>query len=110
MSNSTTGLISDIQRFSIQDGPGIRTTVFLKGCPLGCLWCHNPETRSGSPQVAFYKAKCIGCGRCFEACRNGAIIEANERVDRAKCRMCGSCAEACPSEALKLIGEEKGYR
>ncbi len=98
------GLIFDIQRLSLHDGPGIRTTVFLKGCPLRCLWCHNPESRSSTPQIAFYKTKCIGCGRCIQACTNDAIVQNEQRIDRAKCKACGGCAEACPSEALQLIG------
>lgn len=99
-----TGLIFDIQRFSIHDGPGIRTTVFLKGCPVSCLWCHNPESRSAAPQIAFYKSKCIGCGRCASACPHGAILETVTRLDRSLCRVCGACAEKCPTEALQLVG------
>ena len=82
-----TGIIFDIQRFSVHDGPGIRTTVFMKGCPLRCRWCHNPEGLSGAPQVQFLREACIGCGRCGGA-----------RTPRA--------VEACPSEALKLLGAE----
>ena len=100
----TTGLIFDIQRFSLHDGPGIRTTVFLKGCPLRCLWCHNPESRSSSPEIAFYKAKCIGCGRCAEACPNDSLLSGDERIDRVKCRVCGECVQVCPSEALQMVG------
>lgn len=98
------GLIFDIQRFSIHDGPGIRTTVFLKGCSLSCLWCHNPESISGKVQLAFYKTKCIACGRCVETCRNGGIVQDEPRVDRMACRVCGDCASKCPTEALQVIG------
>lgn len=100
----TKGLISDIQRFSLHDGPAIRTTVFLKGCPLTCLWCHNPESRSGRPEIAFYKAKCIACGRCAKACSNNSLIPGDERIDRVKCRVCGECVQLCPSEALQIVG------
>ena len=100
----TKGLIFDIQRFSLHDGPGIRTTVFLKGCPLACLWCHNPESRSCAPEIAFYKAKCIGCGRCADACRHDALLPGDDRIDRSKCRVCGKCAGVCPSEALRMVG------
>jgi len=101
------GDIFDIQRFSIHDGPGIRTTVFFKGCPLSCKWCHNPESRGSARQLAFYATKCISCGRCITACSNEAIIQDSKRVDRAKCQVCGSCAEACPAEALKMIGKKQ---
>ncbi len=99
-----TGLVFDIQRFSLHDGPGIRTTVFLKGCPMRCLWCHNPESLSDKPEIAFYKAKCIDCGRCAEACPNQALGPGDRRIDRAKCRACGECVRACPAEALQMIG------
>ncbi|MBI2841997.1 MAG: glycyl-radical enzyme activating protein [Armatimonadetes bacterium] len=98
------GIISDIQRFAVHDGPGIRTTVFLKGCPMRCLWCHNPEARSNESQLAFYANKCIDCGLCAAACPNGAILSGDRRVDRERCCVCGACADACPSGALELIG------
>ena len=99
------GLIFDIQRFSTHDGPGIRTTVFFKGCPLRCLWCHNPESQSIHPEIMFAPDKCIGCGRCFKACPEGAIRpDVPGRIMREKCTGCGRCAEACVSGALSLAG------
>ena len=71
--NDVKGVITDIQRFSVHDGPGIRTVVFLKGCPLRCAWCHNPETNRSQREIAFYKDNCIGCGECIKACLTGAM-------------------------------------
>ena len=102
----STGLISDIQRFCIHDGPGIRTTVFFKGCPLRCLWCHNPETHRYSKELMFYPEKCIGCGECLAACPRHAIVPGEDRVDRSKCLACGTCAATCYAEALVLCGKE----
>lgn len=104
------GRIFDIQRFSIHDGPGIRTTVFLKGCPLRCLWCHNPEGISPEPELMFFEYKCLGCGTCFRACPVGALTPSSAgeknvpRLDRERCTGCGQCAEACPGEAWRLVG------
>jgi glycyl-radical enzyme activating protein len=102
------GRIVEIERFATHDGPGIRTTVFLKGCPLRCLWCHNPETKKGHAEVSFLEANCIGCGACAEACSAGAHVFANavHTFDRLACRQCGACVEACPARALELVGRQ----
>lgn len=101
-------LITDIQRFSLSDGPGIRTTVFFKGCNMHCTWCHNPETLSMDRDLMFYPAKCIGCGRCFSTCENGAhkIENGIHIIDRSLCTKCGKCAEKCYAEALTMSGKE----
>jgi pyruvate formate lyase activating enzyme len=93
-----TGIVFNIQRYSIHDGPGIRTTVFLKGCPLSCSWCHNPESQSFSPEIMLFSKRCIGCGKCAEVCKHEALLE------RDKCVTCGSCAEACYAKARELVG------
>jgi len=102
------GLIFNIQRFSIHDGPGIRTTVFFKGCNLRCFWCHNPESIHKKPQIQIFQSKCIGCGRCFEVCpENLHKTISNERVFiRDLCRACGKCAESCYAGALVMTGKE----
>jgi pyruvate formate lyase activating enzyme len=108
MESEVKGRILNIQHFSIQDGPGIRTTVFFKGCPLNCLWCHNPESISFRPELAVYKEFCIGCGRCLEVCPNGChqIVDNIKIFKRELCQGCGFCAEACCTEALVLKGKE----
>jgi pyruvate formate lyase activating enzyme len=104
-----TGRIFDIQRFSIHDGPGIRTTVFFKGCPLRCRWCHNPEGVRPEPQLSFQADLCIGCGECLSVCPNAVhvVTDDGEHVlERDRCTVCGRCAEACPSRALEVVGRE----
>lgn len=98
--------VFDIQRFALHDGPGIRTTVFLKGCPLNCLWCHNPESKRPEPQLGFLEKNCVGCGRCVEACPQKVHRLENgvHRLDRERCRACGRCVGVCPNHALKLYG------
>ncbi len=105
---ATTGTTFDIKKFSIHDGPGIRTTVFLKGCPLGCLWCHNPESRSTKPELHFFENRCILSGDCVTVCPNNAIsfVEDIRIWDSNLCQLCGKCAEACPTEAIQLVGKD----
>jgi len=99
--------IFNIQNFSIQDGPGIRTTVFLKGCPLRCEWCANPESQNAHPEIMLLDIKCIKCGICVDVCPVGAItIADNIRViDRNKCNLCMKCAESCPTGAIEAVGQ-----
>lgn len=101
------GTIFDIKSFAIHDGSGIRTTVFLKGCPLRCRWCHNPEGLSPRPQKWWFANKCIGCRLCVAACKNGALHHTQEdgtSIDRELCKGCGMCVSACPTEALCYDG------
>ena len=104
--NKRKGLIFNIQRFSIHDGPGIRTTVFIKGCPLRCLWCSNPESWNPYPEIMASDLRCIKCGRCAQVCPVGAITidELGRKIDRAKCNLCLRCIEACLTEAIILSG------
>ena len=101
-----TGLTFNIQQFSTEDGPGIRTTVFFKGCPLRCAWCHNPEGLRPAPDLMWYDVRCIGARECLRACTEDALALTPEgmRIDRVRCSVCGACAQACPAAALEVIG------
>jgi pyruvate formate lyase activating enzyme len=105
--NSQSAIITNIQGFSIHDGPGIRTVVFFKGCPLSCQWCANPECLSGKPQIGFLENLCSHCGKCLEVCANKAIrhAEGEHRIDYSRCKTCGSCKDQCYSGALVRYGE-----
>lgn len=103
------GRIFDIQRFSIHDGPGIRTTVFLKGCPLHCLWCSNPESISPKPQLSYVVDRCIACGECLKVCEPRAITQdaaGKAVIDRSRCTNCGACAPVCDAKALEMVGRD----
>lgn len=99
-------LVFDIKRGALEDGPGIRTTVFLKGCNLRCLWCQNPESIQAEAEIAFYAGDCLRCGACEAACPRGAIsLSRPGRIDRRRCDRCGDCVRVCPGRGLRLIGE-----
>ena len=100
--------IFNIQRFSIHDGPGIRTTVFFSGCPLRCLWCHNPESHEAKPQMAYFANRCMRCGACVAACPQGALSLDDTHVITAveRCIACGKCLAVCPTQARKRYGED----
>lgn len=102
-------LVANIQKYAIHDGKGIRTTVFFKGCPLACRWCHNPETQGYGRELIFYEERCTGCGECGEECGNGAVTAADGKVytDKELCRGCGECVDGCMRNARQLCG--RGY-
>ena len=98
-------LIFDVKRHALHDGPGIRTTIFFKGCPLRCTWCHNSESMDPGLEIGFYPYDCIQCGDCVQVCPTGAAqIDLPGRIDRSICKRCGTCAEACPGRGLRKIG------
>jgi len=104
----TMGLAFNVQRFSTEDGPGIRTTVFLKGCPLRCVWCHNPEGLSPKPELVWHDVRCTGARDCLRACSEDALTLTPQgmRINRERCDACGLCAKACPTAALEVIGHD----
>ena len=110
-SKGLVGIITNIQRFSVHDGPGIRDVVFIKGCPMRCLWCSNPESQNGHPEIAFSKDRCIGhkdCGWCLAVCPVSAIKPSEDEkvnIDRVLCSNCGECVKVCPSKAIRLYGD-----
>lgn len=100
--------VFNIQKFCTNDGPGIRTTVFLKGCPLDCLWCHNPESKRTAPEIMYNERLCIGCGLCEKQCENAChtLSENSHSYNRNGCTACGKCAEVCPAKAVEIAGNE----
>ncbi len=100
------GILFDIRKFSIHDGPGIRTAVFFKGCPLRCAWCHNPESQSFQPELILHPSRCIACEACLQACPNGAVTGRDGLIltDRTLCQACGQCAQVCDAEGRQLVG------
>ena len=102
------GMVFDIQRFCLHDGPGIRTIVFLKGCPLRCAWCSNPESQKSKPELLYSLESCLGCGQCIEVCPVEAIqpAERGVEIDREKCIVCEACSQVCPGKALVLSGSQ----
>lgn len=102
----TTGVVFDIKRFSVHDGPGIRTTVFLKGCPLTCWWCHNPEGQGRRPELVLRPERCIGCRACLDVCERDAIVVRDDVIVtvRERCEMCGACADVCYPAAREMVG------
>ena len=100
------GIVFDINRYAIHDGPGIRTAVFFKGCPIRCRWCANPESQKTALELAYLKNECILCGRCAETCPQEAIrvSDTNHFLDHSACNLCGTCVETCPTEALQIMG------
>ena len=104
----TSGTILEIIRMSTEDGPGIRTTVFFKGCSLNCSWCHNPESISFNPQIQWLGLSCIGCGICVKTCPGNALVQMEKGIiiNRSLCNGCGLCAEECPTTAMELLGKK----
>ena len=109
--SSPKGLVFSVSRGSTEDGPGIHTVVFFKGCPLHCIWCHSPQSQGSlTPLLTFYQSRCIGCGACVKVCANGAqnFLDGKRIILREKCTLCGRCTEVCPSSALEITGRWMG--
>ena len=101
------GVITDISRCSLHDGPGVRTVVYFKGCALRCKWCHNPETLTVEKDMMFLNTKCIKCGRCLEVCPQcHSVVDDEVQIDRSSCKHCGKCVDSCPAGALQMVGRE----
>ncbi len=106
MSDNGFPLVVDIKRDSLEDGPGIRSVVFFKGCPLRCTFCHSPETQDPKVDIAFSAGECLRCGKCADSCPQGAIdLSRAKRIDRSRCMRCGQCVSVCPGKALRKIGQ-----
>jgi pyruvate formate lyase activating enzyme len=101
------GVVFDLKRFSVHDGPGIRTTVFFKGCPLNCWWCHNPEGQAEEPELMLRPDRCIGCGACVDVCENEAIVTEGDVLvtRRERCTACGACVDVCYADARVIVGK-----
>lgn len=107
--DSPTGTILNLQRLSTEDGPGLRTTVFFKGCPLECAWCHNPESISPEIEIQWLENRCIDCGTCLKVCQNHALKRTTDglHIDRITCNLCGDCSRACPANAVEVLGKTR---
>ena len=103
-----TPYVFNIQKYSIHDGDGIRTTIFFKGCPINCAWCHNPESQRFDKELLYFKERCTGCGKCVQRCPNGAntMVDGKAELDRSKCNACGVCADWCIAQARDIAGKE----
>ena len=110
ISADMTGTVFNTQKFSIHDGTGIRTLIFMKGCPLRCIWCSNPESQRTGPEVMFVRSKCTGCGKCAALCREAAVDDVTFDIDRSRCVKCGLCTSKCYAGAKKMTGRQVTVR
>ena len=110
ISADMTGTVFNTQKFSIHDGTGIRTLIFMKGCPLRCIWCSNPESQRPGPEVMFVRSKCTGCGKCAALCREAAVDDVTFDIDRSRCVKCGLCTSKCYAGAKKMTGRQVTVR